>query len=337
MPNWKDLIDEARDLGSAIGSPFDVLRRKYLRRYGHLVRRNVITYYSGWLQKPELERHGVPFGLNDADKGAFMAVMHRMDKAKGLDLFLHTPGGDLGATESLVDYLRKVFGTDVRAVIPQVALSTGTMLALSCKEVLMGKHSTIGPIDPQVGPHLSAHGVLEEFETARQQVKADPGTAPVWQAILSNYRPALVGECMKARQWAMTLVHGWLVSGMFAGRPDADAAATKVVEFLADHALAVSQARHVSAERAKGIGVSVTLLEEPGRDKLQDAVLGVHHTCLQTLTFTGAYKLVENQAGVSVIATAPRGVVQPAPPQTLPASPGFALPQPPAAPDNIAA
>src|SRR5688500_11194426 len=73
MPNWKDLIDEARELSSTIGSPFDVLRRKYVRRYAHLVRRNVITYYSGWLQKPELERQGVPFGLNDADKGAFMA------------------------------------------------------------------------------------------------------------------------------------------------------------------------------------------------------------------------------------------------------------------------
>jgi hypothetical protein len=204
-----------------------------------------------------------------------------------------------------------VFGTDVRAIIPQVALSAGTMLALSCKELLMGKHSTLGPVDPRVGPYASAHGVLEEFETARQQVKADPAAAPLWQAILSQYRPALVGECMKARQWSRTLVHGWLVSGMFAGRPDADAAATKIIEYFADHAPAIAQGRQISAERAKGLGVSVTLLEEPGRGKLQDAVLGVHHTYIQTLGFTDAVKIVENHAGVSVVARAERAAPRP--------------------------
>ena len=306
MPNWKELLDETRASGTEAATPFDVTRRKYLKRYAQLTGRNVIVYYSGWLQKPELERQGVPFDLNDADKHAFMAAVHRLDRGKGLDLFLHTPGGDLAATESLVDYLRKMFGTNVRAVVPQVAMSAGTMLALSCKQIVMGAHSSIGPIDPRVGAGLSSHGVIEEFETARKEMKADPAAAPFWQGVLSKYPPALVGECARARQWARTLVHGWLVSGMLAARPDADAAAAKVVEYLADHAPAVSPDRHVSAERARGLGVVVAMLEEPGQDKFQDAVLSVHHACVQTLSYTGAVKIVENQFGTGVVTTAPR-------------------------------
>jgi ClpP class serine protease len=72
-----------------------------------------------------------------------------MDRSKGLDLILHTPGGDMAATESLVDYLRQMFGKDIRAIVPQIAMSGGTMIALAWKEILMGKHSNLGPIDPQ--------------------------------------------------------------------------------------------------------------------------------------------------------------------------------------------
>jgi ClpP class serine protease len=39
----------------------------------------------------------------------------------------------MAATESIVDYLRKMFGTNIRAIILQIAMSSGTMIACSCK------------------------------------------------------------------------------------------------------------------------------------------------------------------------------------------------------------
>ena len=42
------------------------------------------------------------------------------------------------------------FGEDIRAIIPQTSMSGGTMIACSCKEILMGKHSSLGPVDPQI-------------------------------------------------------------------------------------------------------------------------------------------------------------------------------------------
>lgn len=84
----------------------------------------MIVYYSGWLNHTEA-KNGL--SINDLDKNGFMSVIHGLDKLKGLDLFLHTPGGDVGATESLIDYLYDSFEGDIRAIIPQIAMSGGTI------------------------------------------------------------------------------------------------------------------------------------------------------------------------------------------------------------------
>lgn len=106
MPNWLELLNECR----ATGSGHDVVRRKYLTELHAHTKRNVILYYSGWLQRTDMVRQGVQgFEVNDADKNGFMATIHQLDRTKGLDLILHTPGGSAAATESLVDYLRSMF------------------------------------------------------------------------------------------------------------------------------------------------------------------------------------------------------------------------------------
>jgi len=115
MPNWHEILYEI----SKEGSTFDIIRRKYLKALYEKTCRNIIIYYSGWLQKPTVQGTD----LNDADKNGFMTVIHKLDRSKGLDLILHTPGGETAATESLVDYIRSMFGTDVRAIIPQIAMS----------------------------------------------------------------------------------------------------------------------------------------------------------------------------------------------------------------------
>ena len=66
-----------------------------------------------------------------------MNAIHGLDHSKGLDLILHTPGGNVAATECIVNYLKSVFGGNIRAIIPQLSMSCGTMIALSCKETLI--------------------------------------------------------------------------------------------------------------------------------------------------------------------------------------------------------
>lgn len=295
MPNWKEVLEEIK----AVGSPYDGIRRKYLKKLSDTTGRNVIVYYSGWLQKPFLGLKGIDFGINDGDKESFMSVIHGLDRSKGLDLLLHTPGGDTAATESIVDYLRSMFGTNIRAIIPQIAMSAGTMTALSCKEIVMGKHSSIGPIDPQING-IPAHGIIEEFTRAGIEIAAAPIKVQLWQPIIAKYHPTLIGECEKAIIWSKEMVKEWLVSGMFLGEADANDKASKIVDDLTDHVLTKSHARHISAKQAKeDLKIKISYLEDD--DALQDAVLSVHHACVQTLTDTPAFKIVENQDGIASI------------------------------------
>jgi len=59
-----------------------------------------------------------------------------MDRNAVLDIVLHTPGGRIAAAETIVNYLKLLFGNDIRAVIPQLAMSAGTRIALSCKSIV---------------------------------------------------------------------------------------------------------------------------------------------------------------------------------------------------------
>lgn len=151
MPDWNEILKEVR----SAGSPQDSVRRRYLGLLQQATGRNIIAYYSGWLQK----RDAPGLDINDEDKNGFMTAIHGMDRSLGLDLLLHTPGGETAATESLVDYLRAMFGTDIRAIVPQLAMSGGTMIACACREVIMGKQSSLGPIDPPVQGHSGTRGL----------------------------------------------------------------------------------------------------------------------------------------------------------------------------------
>jgi len=299
MANWNEVLNEI----NAAGSTHDVIRRKYLKRLYGVTERNVIIYYSGWLQKPKLP--GTE--LNDADKNGFMNAIHKLDRTKGLDLILHTPGGETAATESLVDYLRSMFGTDIRAIVPQLALSAGTMIACACKEIIMGKHSSLGPIDP-LFLGVPAHGVVEEFKRAFEEIKADPAKVRVWQPIIAKYQPAFIGECEKAAEWANEMVKEWLLSGMLKDKDDAEQVADKIIKELGDRALTKSHARHLSFAKCHQMGLKVIALEDD--PELQDAVLSVHHACIHTLGATGAYKIIENHDGVAFVQIVQRVVVQ---------------------------
>jgi ATP-dependent protease ClpP protease subunit len=297
MPSWDQVLTEIRSAGST----HDVVRRKYLKELHDYTGRNTIIYYSGWLEKGHLARQGVTgFELNDSDKNGFMAAIHNLDRDLGLDLIIHTPGGATAATESLVDYLRAMFGTNMRAIVPHLAMSAGTMVALACNEIVMGKHSSLGPIDPQIYG-MPAHGVVEEFQRAAEEISNDPAKVPVWQPIIANYRPTLIGECEKAIEWSTEMVEAWLRSGMYADDPAVDQKVQQVLEELGDHALTKSHERHISAARADEIGLNVAFLEDD--QELQERVLTVHHACTVSLSEGGAIKIIENHNGVAHINT----------------------------------
>ena len=294
MPDWNELLNELSRLNAQATQRHDLVRRRYLAGLHNFTKRNVIIYYSAWLQKIGASAIA---SIDDGDKVGFMTTIHGLDRDKGLDLILHTPGGEMAATESIVDYLRSMFD-DIRAVVPQLAMSGGTMIACACRSILMGKQSSLGPIDPQLNG-MAAHGIIEEFKKAYEEMTKNPVGIPLWQPIIAKYEPTLIGECEKAIKWSQEMVKEWLVSGMLKGQDKKEENADKIIEELVDHALTKSHIRHLTPSRCEVIGLDIEYMEED--QALQDAILSVHHACMHTLSATSTVKLIENHDGKAYV------------------------------------
>lgn len=285
MASWSELLTEASRLANPI-EYLDAKRHELLQSISKKTGRNVITYYSAWLTKPDIAN----LHIVDGDKNAFMQAIYKMDKTKGLDLILHTPGGDIAAAESIVDYLHSIFGDDIRAIVPQMAMSAGTMIALSCPTIIMGKESSLGPVDPQFHG-LSCQEAVDEFEQAVSEVSTNPASLGLWQIRVSKYTPTFLVSCKNALDWSKSYTENWLARNY---NLDENAAKEMSKPFV-EHSETKSHSRHLSLEQCKNIGLNIVELEKDG--VLQDMILSLHHAYMIFFDKSTAFKAVENQIG----------------------------------------
>jgi ATP-dependent protease ClpP protease subunit len=291
MPSSTEIFGEINNASDGKNNPFDVVRWEYLRKLYDLRQRNIIVYYSAWLQGAEQYPET---SINDNDIYALMSCVYGIDRQQGLDLILHTPGGNVAAAEAIGSYLKKQFSDDIVVIVPQLAMSAGTMIACAAKEIIMGDHSSLGPIDPHLNG-ASAHGIITEFERAKKDIIDNPLYAQVWYPILSKYPPAFVGECENAMLWAREIANEWLVSGMFKADKDANDKAKKIVGELSDHNETKSHSRHINSDKCANIGLKITKLEGKENQNLQDIILSLYHTYTHTSArFTNILKIIEN-------------------------------------------
>lgn len=299
MATWGQLIPEIEAAAAQHGAAaFDVVRRKYLLALAAHTGRNVILYATKWTQPGGGDPGLVSITLEDVQ--GLMEVVNKLDGSKGLDLIVHSPGGSPDAAEAMVHYLRSKFD-DIRVIVPQAAMSAATMLACASNRIVMGKHSSLGPIDPQFivsGPAGTtvhpAQAILDQFERAKLECK-DPQLLGAWMPILPLYGPSLLIQCMNALTLAEELVSEWLRTWMFAtlSPEDASAKALGIAKKLADHTQFKSHGRPIHRDAARGMGLNIQDLEED--QTFQDLVLTVFHATTHTFAATAAVKIIENQ------------------------------------------
>ena len=256
--------------------------------------RNVITYYSGWLKPGKTQN----IDINDSDLTGFMNAIHGLDTSKGLDLILHTPGGNPTATEGIVKYLHSKFNNDIRVIVPQMAMSAGTMLACASKTIIMGKHSCLGPIDPQYGG-VPAYNIVTEFREAKSDLDSNIQAKTYWELQLKKYPAAFFYTVLDAINLSSALVTDWLIQYMFEGeeKKEAKKKARRIVQKL--NANNKSHSRHFTADFCKNLGLNIVDLEAD--QEVQELVLSVHHAFVITIDATVATKLIENQNGARYI------------------------------------
>lgn len=284
MPGWSEIMDTVQQQKQEMVPAFLLNEcKRYLSLIANITGRNIIVYYSGWLKSNVFET-----SINENDKNAFMNAVYGMDKTKGVDLILHTPGGDIAATESIVNYLKSLFGNNVRAIVPQISMSAGTMIAMSCKEIIMGRQSSLGPIDPQMNG-VACQMVVDEFKRAVDEVRSNPASLGLWQTIIGKYSPTFLTACSDAIKWSEELAERWLTEV----NPQINM--NKVKNVFINHNHSYSHSRHISKEDCRAAGLPITDLEAD--QDLQDAVLSLHHCYMILIDAISVVKIVMNQDG----------------------------------------
>lgn len=299
MPSWGDLLNELQRPqygpdGSILPSmTIDDLRRKYIEKLSIETGRNVIAYYSGWL-KPG---RNLNTDINDSDMTGFMQAIHQMNCEKGLDLILHTPGGNPTATEGIVKYLHNKFD-DVRVIVPQMAMSAGTMLACAANELVLGKHSCLGPFDPQFGG-VPAYNIMQEFREAKSDLDANPQSKTYWELQLSRYPAAFFYTVLDSIALSKTLVTEWLNKYMFAA--DKSKGKSKKIDQIVFQLNSnnKSHSRHFDIEFCKQLGLPIKELEKD--QNLQEAVLSVHHAFIITIDQSSVTKIIQSSTGATYL------------------------------------
>ncbi len=303
MPTWSGILSELVQSQVGGGMPqFDAVRRKYLVKTYEVTRRNIILYASKWTQ-PDPSVSPEVISIVDEDLQGLMEVIHGLT-GPNLDLILHSPGGSPEAAEAFVAYLRSKFD-HIRIIVPHLAMSAATMIACAADVIVLGKHSFLGPIDPQfvintpVGNRMvPAQAILDQFELAKTEC-LDPAKMGAWLPMLGQFGPDLLIQCRDALQMSRQLVEDWLMAYMFKEDPEKEKKAKGVATWLADHSEFKSHGRHIPRSEIERRGVHVEYLE---RDQnIQDLILSIFHATTHTFAGTAAVKIIENHLGKAFI------------------------------------
>lgn len=134
-----------------------------------------------------------------------------------LVVILNTGGGEVEAVERMVEIQRYLY-KEVFFIVPNMAMSAGTIFCMSGEKIYMDYASALGPIDPQVltkdGKWVPALGYLDKFDEILEKSRQGLVTG-VEFAIAQNQDLAELRRYEQARDLSVNLLQTWLVSYKF--------------------------------------------------------------------------------------------------------------------------
>lgn len=232
-----------------------------IRKYEDEYRRKLITYSA-------MFAHPGGIIVNE-DAETIEGVLRSCDMSKfdGLDLMVHSPGGMAEAAGDIIRVCR-TYSKSFRVIVPNMAMSAGTVLAMGADTIVMSTTSKLGPIDPQMvyqtkeGAFMrAAKSFIDAFGSlvneANQLAGANkPVTAHLH--LLTKQDPSWIIECVRARNATVKLACRVLKNGMLKGKTDPEI--ETVVNAFLTKGDTESHASRVAPEEASTMGLIVELM-----------------------------------------------------------------------------
>jgi hypothetical protein len=144
------------------------------------------------------------------------AVEDIQDKKSKLFVILETDGGSIEVVERIAHVLRHHYPNEISFIVPNFAMSAGTVLVMCGDKIYMDYFSVLGPIDPQVASRtkgdmwVPALGYLEKYQEFVDKSARGELTAAELALMIEKFDPAELHQFEQARDHSVELLKKWL-------------------------------------------------------------------------------------------------------------------------------
>jgi len=276
-------------------------RQELIRRaekHDTVLRRRLLLYVAN-VEHPNSS-------LSSADIVPLGDALASLGQVDNLDLLLHTTGGSGDTAEKFVEMCRRHCRFQFRVIVPNMAKSAGTLIALGADAILMGYCSELGPIDPQIAiivgnlpQMISAWTFIcarDQLQQKAQEAMAAGEHPAVYLQQLAAIDPVFVTHCEQLMTFARQLVRKF-VFNRFSKNDLAQEWADKVVGFLSNVEEHISHGRLILARELQQHCVPPLQVEELPEDNALWQLLWELYVRCEVF-------LKQSQAGAKLIETA---------------------------------
>jgi ClpP class serine protease len=221
-------------------------RQELIKSMEEQFNRRLIVYVS---------KLNYPIGYDDIH--IFGSMLESVGDSDNIDLIIQSGGGSGSVAEKMVDMIRHYCRNDFRVIVPNIAKSAATMIALASDEIVMGVTSELGPIDPQIqviqagAPQwISAQSFIDarnRLEKLTDDAIRSGKPHHAYIAQLSALNSAFIDHCEKSIDFAKDFVRKYLVANMLKNNRDAASLANEIAEDLTSASKYFIHGRTISA------------------------------------------------------------------------------------------
>jgi hypothetical protein len=174
-------------------------------------------------------------GMEDFVRDAVEKRKTETQKDK-ISVLLETGGGSIDVAQRVADTLRHHYKV-LDFIVPNFAMSAGTVLVMSGDAIWMDYYSVLGPIDPQVrnkdGRWVPALGYLHKYRELMEKAKTKKGLNTAELAYLLNrFDPADLYSYEQARDLSEKLLKQWLAKYKFKDWNETETRKKKVTQAM---------------------------------------------------------------------------------------------------------
>lgn len=201
-------------------------------------------------------------------------VEGRKQKRPNLVVMLETPGGYIETAQRIADTLRHHYSL-VDFIVPNYAMSAGTVLVMSGDNIFMDYYSVLGPIDPQVQrPEgrglIPALGYLVQYERLMKKAETGQLNTAEMAFLLKKFDPAELYRYEQEKALSEALLNEWLVKYKFKNWLKTKTGGVSVTLEMKKKRAAEIAAKLNETEKwhSHGRGITMEILRNDGQDGL---------------------------------------------------------------------